>query len=157
MKSVCLLFVLILALTAAEAQQVIASAGSSGSITGYTVDWTLGEPVIETFTGAANRVTQGIHQTKLMVTALRNFDIPEMEVKVYPNPARDMVTIELAQGLNQRFTCELTDLTGQKMIVKEMSYPAENLDLKDFAPGIYLLRIFTPILKIEKVFKIVKH
>jgi membrane-bound inhibitor of C-type lysozyme len=52
----------------ATAQQVVASSGNSATAGGYTVAWTLGEPVIETLSGSNNILTQGMHQTNLVVT-----------------------------------------------------------------------------------------
>ena len=72
-----------------SAQQVIASSGSSGSAAGYSVEWTLGEPVIETFTLSNHILTQGFHQTGFLATSLQDFELPGLLVRVYPNPVGD--------------------------------------------------------------------
>jgi hypothetical protein len=76
MKTIVIFVVLSVCTIYLSAQEVVASSGNSGTITGYKVDWTLGEPVIETFTGSANILTQGMHQTKLLVTGLQEMTIP---------------------------------------------------------------------------------
>jgi hypothetical protein len=84
-------------------QQVIATAGSSGSGTGIQLSWTIGEPVIETFTGANNILTQGFHQTLLMrVTYPSNAGIVWYPGTIYEITWQDFtdpyVKIELLKG-----------------------------------------------------------
>jgi hypothetical protein len=69
-------------------------------------------------------------------------DVP-LQVKVYPNPARDRVYIE---GLSPHeiTSLMLTDLSG-KVIFKEITVEGSscNLELSEVPSGIYLLNIFT--------------
>jgi hypothetical protein len=97
------LVALLFAATLVQAQQVVATAGYSGTIPGYTVDWTIGEPVIETFTGANNILTQGFHQTLLMmVTYPSNAGIVWNPGTIYTITWQDYtdpyVRIELLKG-----------------------------------------------------------
>ena len=48
--------------------QVIASGGSSYASGGYTLDFTVGEPLTATFSGGSNIVTQGFHQPSAATT-----------------------------------------------------------------------------------------
>jgi len=50
------------------AQQVITTAGSSGSGTGIQLSWTIGEPVTATAHGSDFYLTQGFHQSQLVST-----------------------------------------------------------------------------------------
>ena len=52
-------------------QQVISTAGSSGSGTGIELSWTIGEPVTATSHGTDFYLTQGFHQSR-MVSAIYN-------------------------------------------------------------------------------------
>ena len=94
---------LLFAASAIHAQLIVASSGNSGSAAGYTVDWTLGEPVIETISGSTHILTQGMHQTKLLVTSIRVMEFPGLELKVYHNPASDLLTIEVIRSGNELF------------------------------------------------------
>ena len=61
----------------------------------------------------------------------------EAQVKVYPNPAQDQVTIE-AEGMIQM---ELYNSLGQSVLRKESSGSQTVLDLQNLVPGLYLLRV----------------
>ena len=66
-------------------------------------------------------------------------DENEAQAKVYPNPAKDIVTIE-AEGLSQ--VCVYNAL-GQCIIQSEVAENQTTVDLQNMSTGLYLLRIVT--------------
>ncbi len=138
------------------AQKVVSSAGGSGSVNGVFVDWTLGEPVIETLTGSNNTVTQGMHQPLLLTTPVQDLMIPGFTINVYPNPASTLLTIEVIQRGDGPLHCEISDISGRKLILTEMPSNIKKIDMSGYAAGTYFLRLFTPDTKHKKVCKIIK-
>jgi hypothetical protein len=157
MKPVLIVFLLLFAVATTYAQQVVASAGNSETTAGYKVDWTLGEPVIETISGSNHTLTQGMHQTKLLVTAIGEIEMPGMEVKVYPNPTGRFLKIEVIQTGNEQFFYEISDITGRKTALKQMQSDTEEIDMGGYVSGIYLLNILTPDREYVNIFKIIKN
>jgi hypothetical protein len=157
MKPIFVLLALLFAATVTQSQQVVASSGNSGSAAGYTVDWTLGEPVIETISSSGNILTQGMHQTKLLVTAISEIEFPGVEVKVYPNPTGRFLKIEVLQTGNELFFYEISDITGRKVVLKELQGNTEEIDMGSFVSGIYFLYVLSQNHKSVKVFKIIKN
>jgi hypothetical protein len=157
MKPILILTILLLAATTAIAQQVVASAGNSGTATDYTIDWTLGEPVIETISGSDFTLTQGMHQTKLLVTAIDVLEIPETKIRVYPNPTGDWLIIEWIRSGPDEFRYELFDLAGRMMVTRVMQANPEMLEMGVFVPGLYLLRVVKSGSDYAKVFKIIRN
>lgn len=139
------------------AQQVVATAGISEKTNGITMEWTLGEPVIETIGNSSNMLTQGLHQTNLLSTGLNELNLPEAGIQVFPNPTNDIISISIIQKKHEVFFIELSDITGQKIIQKEMRSDSEELDLTNYASGIYLLHIWNKNLAHIKTCKIIKH
>jgi len=136
-------FMLLLGVPAGHAQQAIASAGGSGAAGGYKVDWTLGEPVIETFRGSGHILTQGLHQTNIITTSLPEREVPGLAVRVYPNPVGDRLMIEVVRTEGALFRCELYDVTGHRMLQKSLDPGVEEITMGGFAPGLYFLRVLT--------------
>ena len=64
-------------------------------------------------------------------TALNTF---EAMTKVYPNPAKDKVFVEMTQ--NQGFSVEIMDVTGRKIDVKTSS----EISVKDWNRGMYFFK-----------------
>lgn len=157
MKTIIYLFLLLFTAAATHAQQVIATSGSSNSIPGYTVDWTLGEPVIETFTGSAFILTQGFHQSKLLVTSFQALNIPGLDIRVFPIPVSDKLMIEVRQSGYELFSYELTDISGRKMVDGKLYFVTAEIDMSRYAPGIWLLRVFSHDIGIARTYRIIKE
>jgi hypothetical protein len=143
MKASLLLFFIFFPGITAFAQQVIASTGYSGSTAGLVVDWTLGEPVIDTYVGSAIALTQGMHQPSVLVTHLQNLTGSDFAVRTFPNPVNQILFIEICQGGPGVFWYELFDVTGRKMLGKAMQSNTEEIDTGGISPGVYFIRIFS--------------
>lgn len=70
-------------------------------------------------------------------TILYSNQIEELEIDLYPNPAKGEVTI--AGELKYPVEVQIFDLTGTK--IKSMELNQETLDISDLMNGLYLLRI----------------
>jgi hypothetical protein len=157
MKTLLLFLFMISTVTSITAQQVVASSGNTATAGGYTVDWTLGEPVIETISGSNNILTQGMHQPNLVVTSLQDLTFPGLEVKVYPNPTGRFLRIEVIQTENDVFHYELSDITGRRILMKKMQAQSEEIDMSSYVSGTYLLQVLNSRLEHVKVCKIIKN
>jgi len=157
MKSILVLLALVFAAATSYAQEVVASSGNSETAAGYTVDWTLGEPVIETISGSNHILTQGMHQTNLLATAISETELPGLQLKVYPNPTGRFLKIEIVQQGNEPFFYEISDITGRKSVLKELQGNAEEIDMGSYVSGVYFLNVLSKNHKNVKVFKIIKN
>ena len=83
MKKIFILTFLISAVVFALGQEVVSSAGETQTVSDLEISWTIGEPVIETFSLGIPVLTQGFHQSKLIVTAIDENRFSEIELKVY--------------------------------------------------------------------------
>lgn len=62
-------------------------------------------------------------------------------LKVYPNPAKGIVNIDLAGSVTGETTYELFDVQGRKVISKVSSNNIETLNIENLSEGIYMLSI----------------
>ncbi len=98
MKNLIGLIVLTLLFTGnLQAQKVVSANGGTATAAGTQVSWTIGEPITATVTDGTTTLTQGFHQTKLTVTAVDDIQIAGLEIKVYPNPTSDYVTVHFSK------------------------------------------------------------
>ena len=58
--------------------------------------------------------------------------------RIYPNPAAGWLTIQSDQTINK---ITITDLLGQAVFTRAYSTPLVKVDISNFAPGIYLVKI----------------
>lgn len=64
----------------------------------------------------------------------------ESNLKVYPNPAQQMVTVEVPK---QFFDLQITDLAGRVIIDNKHIWQKSEIDLQNLMKGIYLVRVIT--------------
>lgn len=137
------------------AQEVVSSAGATQEAAGYEVNWTLGEPVIETFSSVSNILTQGFHQTKLVITAIGEPEIMASELKVYPNPTSDFFIIHFSSELKDKHY-SLFDMTGKMLELNSILETDTKINVRKLASGTYLLHIGANKTNLIQSFKIVK-
>jgi hypothetical protein len=159
--SICL-FAFISARTQSLSPEVISSAGDYYVSSNVTLSWTLGEPVIETFSSTGNILTQGFQQPTYSVTAIDDkpgSDGESTQINVYPNPATDLLNVDLISAPKDGLLIQMYDLNGKVIIDKQVqSTPAQKqLDVSRIARGNYILRFVSTNGKLLKTFKVVKN
>jgi hypothetical protein len=115
-----------------------------------------GEPAIETISGANNILTQGLHQTRLLVTSLIDPEFPGLEISVFPNPTNQWLNIASNHIESLKLSYQLYDISGRNLLHAGMFSETEIIDMKNYAPNIYILKIISGNGQSLQVFKIIK-
>jgi hypothetical protein len=136
------------------AQEVISSSGSSFSNSTNQLNWTLGEPITETFVAGQSTLTQGFQQSKLTVTAIDQISENLSGLKVYPNPVSNELTIEVAEI--GKFNLSFFDLNGKLLIKKEIEKTVETIDMLNYSSGSYFLTVYSDKNRPLQTFKVIK-
>ena len=138
--------------------QVIASAGSSATVSSIHVDWTVGETFTHTLAGTNNIVTQGFHQPDLIISAIERLPEGLGRIDVFPNPVDHemQMVLELARQSNVRIA--FTDITGKELWTTSLDvlYHKEMIDVTALPSGVYFLQFviddsYTHTFKIQKI------
>ena len=79
----------------AVTREVVSSSGGEFSSLNTKLSWTPGEPVIETCNSSNCMITQGEHQSKLIVTSVQKNLMSSITIKAYPNPVRNYINLVL--------------------------------------------------------------
>lgn len=156
MKYSIIILILFLAGSMVSAQQVVSSNGDSQSTAGVEVSWTVGEAVIETFIGGSNTLTQGFHQTKLTITAVSELLIPGLEIKAFPNPTQDFITVHFSEYIEgSRYF--LYDFTGKLLENKLILSADTEINMQKYAGGQYILKLTNKSRQPIQTFQIIKY
>ncbi len=131
---------LFFAVSSATAQKIISANGGTATAPGTEVSWTIGEPITATVSDGTTTLTQGFHQTKLTVTAVNEIQVPDVKIKVYPNPTSDFVMMHLNKTV-EKTTYLLFDITGKLIQQKNMESTDTKIDLNGVANGSYILKL----------------
>lgn len=138
---------------AINAQEVISTQGDSYTNGGNTIDYTIGEPVIETVSDGTNDLTQGFHQTLLTIVGVEDLEVDFM-VSIFPNPTAELVNLKIENFSGM--TIRLFDLLGKELQNKTLSKINSQISVTDYPKGTYLLTIINEEQKKIKTYKIIK-
>jgi hypothetical protein len=159
MKSKVYFFIFIFALAAGtiKGQQVISSAGATAVGVGVQLSWTVGEPVIETFTGSSVILTQGFHQTKLTVTPIEFIPVPDLDLTVYPNPVSSVLWLQaIGKKKVPQLTYSLFNMEGKVILKKLFTDSPEEINMELYTAGTYILKVFSDDKTPVRTFKVIK-
>ncbi len=137
------------------AQEVVSSAGDSHSKANGSISYTIGEPVVETFTGENNILTQGFQQTNLVVSAIKELPGLDFEITASPNPASEIVKLKICKESIAGMQYTLYDMNGNLLLKNRLEGAETEIPFNDLAPAEYIL-IVSDEDKELKSFKIVK-
>ena len=155
MKNLTLLFLLQVFILNAYSQnvspEILSSAGGTLSNAQYLVDWTLGEPVIETVTGTTYILTQGFHQPDFFIISIQ--ESPEYSILVYPNPVSSVIMIQT--DIQKPLRASLYDLNG-KLLNEIRFIESTELNISNLSRSVYLLKIIDQNKNTIKIVKITK-
>jgi membrane-bound inhibitor of C-type lysozyme len=153
------IFIILIALSIqVNAQlQVIASSGGHEESSESSIAWTLGEVVIAAHTKSGVMLTQGFHQSNLEITtAVDESHSLDIQVKAYPNPVQNKLTVEVDNNEAMDLSLQLFDINGRLLLKRQLNNSRQNLNLEKYAQGQYILWIRSDK-GLIKSFNIVKH
>ena len=152
MKKQIFLFAMFVAAFAASAQEVVSSQGETYSNANGSIDFTVGEVIINTGTNGTNDLTQGFHQTNWNFVGVEDF-APAYQVTIFPNPTQDVLNIKTSVFENVTYT--LYDAQG-KLVLQNILFAEQTpIQVSQLAPGSYSLMLKSET-QIFKTFKLVK-
>ena len=138
-------------------QEVIATSGGYNVNGNISVSWTLGETIIPTLHSQdGSLVLAHGFQQKLLVTAIEETLSDLFKIKVFPNPASDVINIQFESPVNDEIIVDILDTQG-KLLKTDKIEPAsteKQINLQDLPGGIYYFRLSND--KNRSIYKVVK-
>jgi len=140
-----------------QAQIVITTTG--GNVTGSSgsISYTIGQVFYNTLSGTNGTVAQGVQQPYeiSIVTAIKNTEGITLDYKVYPNPARGLITLTIKPFDIENLKFRLYDLNGTLLQDKQIDSDETEISLESFSYSMYFLKVIKDNQEV-KVFKIIK-
>ena len=140
-----------------SAQQVISSGGTHATGTNFTLSWTIGEPVTETIKNGSSILTQGFHQSRLSASAIDDIPMPDLSLKVFPNPFNDILNLNVTKGDFSMLQYSLFTMEGKMLLNNKIIKDLTQIDMQTYAQGNYLLKVSRKTGELLKTFKVVKQ
>lgn len=137
---------------------VISAMGLNSLINGIYTSSTVGESISGTLNHNYTYLTQGFQQPLIINKedpGILNLDA----IDVYPNPFIDKISIVIEVKDINNYSVEILSIQGRELYSLKLNNIYSGiyeLNLEDLPSGVYLLQIQSPLLKTNKVFRIVK-
>ncbi len=66
-----------------------------------------------------------------------------IDINIYPNPAHDLLTIKNNHSFEKDYSVEIYNVLGSRLMQQNLSFASTHtLDISDFAPGVYIMRLY---------------
>ena len=147
--------------------EVISSAGDISKTASVSLEWTLGETIIESSKIADKHYTQGFHQSYLKVKSIfpanNESSASGYNMSVSPNPVEAILEIQISTenvptDKISKVDLFLIDMQGQQFPVQNSNEKPGTtfLDMSAFPSGVYFLKAQKENGLLLKSFKIIK-
>jgi len=137
--------------------QVVGASGDNYMTVEGSLEWTLGEIMIETYSSSFGFLTQGFQQpSKVIVTGI--VEKADSGITVFPNPVENVLYLQTTRSGD--YHIQLMNLQGQQLIHETIHHSASavhEIDMHDYGMAIYLLNVIEistgsrTYIKIEKL------
>lgn len=134
-------------------QEVLSSQGESYSNASGSVDFTIGEVVINTGTDGNNDITQGFHQTNWNFLGLDDQN-PSIEVSIFPNPLEKYLNIQTGAFTGMNYI--MYDANGRIVRQGNLLEQTTQIETTELSPASYSLVVRDENNTLIKTFKLVK-
>ena len=145
-------------------QSIISTAGDYFTTDKYSLSWTLGETVIESFYNDII-LTQGFQQATLISNTQLdtpyldengNVIIDDYDVWLYPNPTKEYINIVIKSFSDVSSRIEMYDMIGNIIIDKTTDEYFEKIYLTNYSTNVFLLKITNLKTNNTRIYKILK-
>ena len=131
--------------------EVISSAGDISKNSSISLEWTLGETIIESSKTSNRQYTQGFHQTYLKVISILPAQneslISDYNMTVFPNPVEAILEVKVStENLRQheigKVDLYLFNFMGQQLLIQKINEESGStfVDMTVFPSGTYFLK-----------------
>ncbi len=137
--------------------EVIGTGGGKFTTPKFSMDWTLGETAISSWSNSEKVITVGFQQPRLEVILEKPRSVAP-SVTIAPNPVQSILNIQLAFESKTQLKAQLLDVQG-KILAKNIQLNQRNteLNVENLPSGLYFLHIYTALGEPLEVFKVVKN
>lgn len=151
------IFLLGLGLTGLQAQTSVNATGGSASGSGGSASYSVGQVVYQTNNGTSGSVAEGVQQPFeiLVVTGLEEAKGINLSLSAYPNPTKDILTLEVKDFELSNLHFQLCDMNGKLLKSDKITGTQTNIVMSKLAPATYFVKVMQENKEI-KTFKIIK-
>jgi hypothetical protein len=136
---------------------VIISSGEVIESEDGSISWTIGENLIETIRETDLSILQGYQEIEDMPVAIESAETENALILIFPTETEGIVNVVFNETMGMHLKGYLVDILGKRCAYYEFDQPYNQIDLSEFAHGMYLLIITDLENKPVHEIKLFKH
>ena len=138
MKVLCFLFFLPVLALPSFGQSLMSNGGGYHTNSNGSLTFSIGEPVIQTFSAGNYILSQGFNQTRLIITGIDEIKASS-DIRAWPNPTNQFLVLD--HGRSEAGHALLLDASGKQVSDFPLSGQTNTIDMRSFANGAYILKV----------------
>lgn len=157
-KPVLILMLCCFCIILAQGQSTVASSGGNATGDGGSASYTVGQVTFNTYSATNGSVAQGVQQPYeiSVLTGIEETEDIVLEYKVYPNPARRSIILNIKPFETEKMSYRLFDLNGILLQDKKIESDETEISVENLSPALYFLKVIKDNQEV-KVFKLIKN
>lgn len=154
---VATILILAFSLSTVSAQESFNATGGNASGEGGSANYSVGQIIYTTHTGANGSVTQGVQQPYeiSVVTAIDEAKSINLSVSAYPNPTTDYLTLSIDELEISTMSYHVYDVTGKLIQSEKITGNHTTIGMNNLVPATYFVKVIQGNQEV-KTFKIIK-
>ncbi len=154
---VATILILAFSVSTVSAQESVNATGGNASGEGGSANYSVGQVVYTTHTGANGSVTQGVQQPYeiSVVTAIDEAKSINLSVSAYPNPTTDYLTLSIDELEISTMSYHVYDVTGKLIQSEKITGNHTTIGMNNLVPATYFVKVIQGNQEV-KTFKIIK-
>jgi hypothetical protein len=156
-KKLVFLLALLLVVHMAPAQENTNASGGDATGSGGSVAYSVGQVVYTTNTSSGGSVAQGVqHAYEINVVGIIDKQL-NISLNAYPNPAADVLTLQISNYNNEKLMYQLYDLNGKLLSSAQIIAQQTLINTATLAVSTYFIDVFNQENQKVQSFKIFKN
>ena len=90
----------------------------------------------------------------ISITSLKNIELDNLEITIFPNPSTDYININLSSELDiNKFYFKIMDVNGNEVLKNTIYYHHSKINISNLSAGLYFLQLYNEnrLLKTSKI------
>lgn len=140
-----------------QAQATLLATGGDATGAGGSTSFSVGQMVYTTNSGTFGSVAEGVQQPYeiSVIVGIDQAGLTNIYCSVYPNPATDLLTLEVDISANENLIYQLYDMRGNLLLNDRLIEPKTSISMANLAASTYFLKV-TDNQEVSKTFKVIK-
>ena len=136
----------------ARAQSTLSSSGATLESPNYTIEYAVGESVVETYAASAGQLTTGVLQPALTITAIDESVVALASILAYPNPFSTEVRLKADAEIER---VQIVSMLGSEQF-NSTTNNTQAIQTSNWKPGTYIGRVWTKGASAPTTFQLIK-